>query len=182
MRPLTRKLLRDLWRIRSQALAISLVVAAGVAIYVLLLSAYASLQLTQSAYYERYRFADVFASLRRAPLSLAEEIRAWPDVAAIEARVVADVTLDLAGVSEPLSGRLISLPEDREPAVNDVFLAEGRRPAPTARCWRANGSRAPTGWGRATRSRRSSTDGAGSFRSWASRSRPSTSTRSGRAS
>ena len=130
MRPLTRKLLRDLWRIRSQALAISLVVAAGVTIYVLLLSAYASLQLTQSAYYERYRFADVFASLRRAPLSLAEEIRAWPDVAALEARVVADVTLDLAGVSEPLSGRLISLPEDRDPAVNDVFLAEGRRPEP----------------------------------------------------
>lgn len=130
MRAINRKLLRDLWRIRSQALAISLVVAAGVAVYVLLQSAYGSLQLTQATYYERYRFADVFASLRRAPLSVAEEIAGWSDVVALEARVVADVPLDLEGVTEPISGRLISLPEDRAPAVNDVYLSEGRRPEP----------------------------------------------------
>jgi putative ABC transport system permease protein len=130
MRAINRKLLRDLWHIRSQALAIGLVVASGVAIYVLLQSAYASLQLTQSTYYERFRFADVFASLRRAPLSLADEAAGWPEVAAVEARVVVDVNLDLPDVHEPISGRLISLPEDRAPLVNDVFLSDGRLPAP----------------------------------------------------
>lgn len=124
---LTRKLLRDLWRIRSQVTAIAFVVGSGVSVYVLLLSAYASLELTQATYYERYRFADVFASVARAPLSLADDLAAIAGVAAVEARVVVDVTLDVAGRREPVSARLISLPEDRPPRVNDVFLASGRR-------------------------------------------------------
>jgi putative ABC transport system permease protein len=130
MRAINRKLLRDLWRIRSQALAIGLVIAAGVAIHVLLMSAYASLQLTQAAYYERYRFAHVFASLERAPLSVAREVTGWPGVAGVEARVVAEVTLDVPDNTAPVSGRLMSLPEEGVPAVNDVFIASGRRPTP----------------------------------------------------
>jgi len=76
MRALTRKLLRDLRHLRGQGIAIALVIAAGVAIFVLMDSTIASLDLTQRSYYERYRFADVFASAKRAPLSLAPEIAA----------------------------------------------------------------------------------------------------------
>jgi len=68
---LDRKLLRDLWGMRGQALAIALVVAAGVAMFVTYLSNFDSLQRTQDAYYEHQRFAQVFASLERAPHSLA---------------------------------------------------------------------------------------------------------------
>ena len=74
MRALDRKLLRDLWHARSQAVAIALVVGSGVAIFVLTLSTFASLGLTQQRYYDRYRFADVFAGLKRAPLPLSEDI------------------------------------------------------------------------------------------------------------
>ncbi len=130
MRALDRKLFRDLWRIRSQAAAIALVVAAGVSMYVLMLSSYASLDLTQATYYERQRFADVFAPLVRAPASLAADLGAIPGVRSVETRVVVDVTLDLASRAEPVSGRLISWPEGRRPRVNDVFLASGRLPEP----------------------------------------------------
>ncbi|HUF48699.1 MAG TPA: ABC transporter permease [Vicinamibacterales bacterium] len=130
MRALTRKLFRDLWRIRSQAAAIALVVGAGVAMYVLMLSAYASLGLTQDAYYEQHRFAHVFASLVRAPRSLEADLRALPGVRAVEARIVVDVTLDMPARTEPVSGRLISWPEAGRPRVNDVFLALGRLPEP----------------------------------------------------
>ena len=58
---LDRKLLRDLWRIKGQALAIALVIGAGVAVFVVMLSALDSLQLTLDTYYQRYRFGDVFA-------------------------------------------------------------------------------------------------------------------------
>ena len=52
--------------------------------------------------------------------------RRFPDVSALETRVVANVTLDLAQLEEPASGRLISIPADRRPRVNDLFLRRGR--------------------------------------------------------
>ncbi len=126
MLAINRKLVRDLWHTRSQALAIASVVGAGVAMFVLMLSTFDSLSGTQTLYYERYRFADVFASLRRAPLSLAPDIAAIPGVAASDLRVVVDVSLDVPGQDAPASGRLISIPEESRPVLNDVFLREGR--------------------------------------------------------
>lgn len=126
MLAINRKLLRDLWRARSQALAIALVIGAGVAMFVLMRSTFESLGLTQQRYYERYRFADVFASLKRAPLALEEDIARIPGVAAVQTRVVVDVTLDVRGQPTPISGRLISVPDEGRPALNDLFLRSGR--------------------------------------------------------
>ena len=123
---LNRKLLRDLAAMKGQAFAIAMVVAAGVSVYVMYLSNFASLQSTRAAYYSQQRFADVFASLKRAPERVASEMADLPNVSAIETRVVANVTLDLEQLDEPASGRLISIPVDRRPRVNDVFLRRGR--------------------------------------------------------
>ena len=127
---LDRKLLRDLWGMRGQALAIALVVAAGVAMFVTYLSNFDSLQRTQDAYYEHQRFAQVFASLERAPHSLEARIAELPGIARVDTRVVADVSIDVPGLPEPASGRLISLPERGRPRLNDVFLRRGRLPDP----------------------------------------------------
>ena len=102
--PLNRKLLRDLLAMKGQALAIAMVVAAGVAMYVMYLSTFDSLYRTRDAYYERQRFGDVFASMKRAPQRVADEIAAIPNVSAVETRVVSNVTLDLEGLNEPASG------------------------------------------------------------------------------
>lgn len=126
MRALTKKLWRDLRHLRGQAVAIALVIAAGVAIYVVMESTLVSLDLTQRTYYERYRFADVFASAKRAPLSLSPEIAAIPGVAQIETRVVADVLLDVPGLIEPAVGRLVGIPAPRRTMLCDVFLRQGR--------------------------------------------------------
>jgi putative ABC transport system permease protein len=126
LRPLDRKLLRDLLEMKGQALAIALVIAAGVAMFAMYLSNFDSLRRTQHAYYERQRFADVFASLKRAPQSLEQRIAAIPGVAALDTRVVADVTLDIAGIAEPARGRLISIPAAGRPRLDDVYLREGR--------------------------------------------------------
>jgi putative ABC transport system permease protein len=126
MRALDRKLLRDLWTLRGQAVAISLVLACGVGTFVASLSVLGSLQLTQATYYERHRFADVFARLKRAPESLAERVAEIPGVAKVQTRVVVDVTLDVAGMTEPAVGRLVSVSERREPGLNEVYLRQGR--------------------------------------------------------
>lgn len=124
--PLNRKLFRDLMGMKGQAFAIAMVVAAGVAVYVMYMATFTSLQRTQRAYYQRQRFADVFASLKRAPLRVADELAAIPDVSVVEPRVVSTVTLDLDGVEEPASARLVSIPVNRRPLVNDLYLRRGR--------------------------------------------------------
>ncbi|HCS54141.1 MAG TPA: hypothetical protein DIW81_21565, partial [Planctomycetaceae bacterium] len=67
MSPLDLKLLRDLWRIKGQAVAIGLVLAVGVLMLVMMTGLVASLDETRRAYYERHRFAEVFAPVTRAP-------------------------------------------------------------------------------------------------------------------
>lgn len=123
---LDRKLVRDLWAIRGQALAIALVVGAGVTLYVLMLSTLDSLELSRETYYRRYSFADIFASLERAPESLAQEILAIPGVARVETRVVGSLTLAIEGLSEPASGLMVSVPESGLPTLCGLHLREGR--------------------------------------------------------
>ncbi len=125
---LDKKLLRDLWEMRSQAVAIGSVMAAGVVMFVTYLSNFDSLQRTVDTYYERQRFADVFAMLKRAPSSLEADLRAIAGVSIVATRVVADVTLDVPGLLEPATGRLISVPSRGRPLLNDVFVREGRWP------------------------------------------------------
>lgn len=126
MRALNRKLVRDLWHLRGQMVAIALVVACGVAVFVSTRAAYESLRLSRDAYYAEYRFADVFVHLKRAPEALAARLARIPGVAAVQPRIVFDVTLDVPGLAEPATGRLQSIPERRVPILNDLHLRRGR--------------------------------------------------------
>jgi putative ABC transport system permease protein len=133
MTALNRKLLRDLMHLRGQVFAVTLVVGCGIATYVTMRGAYQSLVEVQSEYYSAYRFADVFAQVKRAPESLAPQIRAIPGVAAAETRIVMEVTLDIEGLEEPATGRLVSIPGRGAPQLNQLFLREGRFPEPGQR-------------------------------------------------
>jgi len=126
MSALDRKLLRDLWHIRGIALAIALVIGAGLATFVMSLGAVNSLDETRTAYYERYRFADVFAQVKRAPRRLMAHIADIPGVKRAEDRIVKGVILDLPDMDEPATATLVSIPERDEPTLNDVVLREGR--------------------------------------------------------
>ena len=126
MNTLDQKLFRDLFRLKGQVIAITLIVACGIACLVTMMSAYNSLQLTQQTYYDRYRFADVFVPLKRAPDSLTARIAEIPGVQQVQTRVVVNVNLDVPGLNEPATGRLISIPEARSPMLNDLFIRKGR--------------------------------------------------------
>jgi putative ABC transport system permease protein len=133
IKAIDRKLMRDLWRLRGQILAIALVVACGIASFVSMLSAYESLKLSQATYYDQYRFAQVFVQLKRSPESVQSQLAAIPGVAQIQTRVVADVNLDIPGRDEPATGRLISLPERQAPMLNDLYIRQGRYIQPNKR-------------------------------------------------
>lgn len=126
MSALDRKMLRDLWGMRGQALAIAFVVLAGVTTFVSSRGIMGALQRTLDAYYEDYRFADGFASVRRAPELVRERLRTIPGIGELETRVTAPVNLEVRGFDEPVSGLLVSVPEGRQPGLNRIFLRSGR--------------------------------------------------------
>jgi len=126
MRALDRKLLRDLWGMKGQALAIAMVIASGIATFIMSVSTLDSLRRTQLVFYRDYRFAEVFASLKRAPESLRSRIEAIPGVQHVETRVFAPVMLDIDGYPDPVSGQICSLPDHGEPLLNRVYLRQGR--------------------------------------------------------
>ena len=128
--PLTIKLFRDLWRLRSQAIAIALVIAAGVGMVIMSFGMIRSLEATRATYYDIYRFADVFAPVRRASKGVIEQVRAVPGVAFAEGRVSAGSILDVPGIDEPVSARIQSLPNSG--GLNLLVLRSGRFPASDA--------------------------------------------------
>lgn len=126
MRALDRKLLRDLWHLRGQALAIALVVASGVATHVVSYSVIDSLRATSAEFYASARLADVFAPLKRAPEALRARLAAIPGVRALETRVTARGLIDVPGFGDPVSALLLSLPG--EGGLNRLYLRAGRLP------------------------------------------------------
>ena len=124
--PLDRKLLRDLSRIKGQAIAIGLVISLGVMMLVMMQGLVNTLDETRRAYYERYRLAEVFAPVKRSPERILGKLAAIPNVAAVEGRVTGDALIDLPDVDIPLRAQAVSLPDFGSPRLNAVYLASGR--------------------------------------------------------
>src|SRR3982751_2305194 len=122
---LDRKLLRDLNRMKGQAVAVSLVMACGLAMLIMARSLIYSLESTRQEYYEAQRFAEVFARLKRAPNSLVSRLAEIPGVAAAQPAIAVQVTLDLEGLDEPASGEVRSLPDFGPPELNRPYLRTG---------------------------------------------------------
>lgn len=123
---LERKMIRDLFAWRTQIVAIAVIVACGIATFVAMQSVHQSLLLTKQQYYERFRFSHIFATLTRAPEPVAEQISAIDGVAAVQTRVVEDVTVSLARRDDTITARLITLPDNGQLGLNDVFIRTGR--------------------------------------------------------
>ena len=121
IRALDRKLVRDLWGMRGQALAISLVISSGVATFIMSRSTFDSLKLTQAAFYQDFHFADVFASLKRAPETLKVRIAAIPGVQQVQTMVVAAAKLNVANYPDPVAAQIVSLPDYGQPLLNSLL-------------------------------------------------------------
>lgn len=130
MQALDHKLLRECWRLKTQLLSIALVVATGIMTVITMRGSYESLVDARDSYYQDTRFADVWASLRRAPESLGDEIAALPGVQQVETRVTHLATLDIPELAAPATGRFVSVPENPDRALNAVVVRTGRHPVP----------------------------------------------------
>ncbi len=125
MRAIDRKLVRNLRTMWAQILAIVLIIACGVASFVTVITAYRGLKASKDAYYRRYRLADVFAPMERAPRYVLRDLEHVDGVRRVEGRIVFDVTIDLPNLPQPVSGRVLSVPDRRTRMLNDLHLTAG---------------------------------------------------------
>lgn len=128
LRALDVKVLRDIWRQRSQLLAIAAVLACGIAVFVGMRSTMQSLDAARGDYYAKQRFADVFATCRRAPEHIAACLLDIEHVQSVQTRVIASVTLDVPRLEDAATGQIVSLPDEGRPVLNDIVVRSGRLP------------------------------------------------------
>jgi len=126
MKALDRKLLRDLRLMWSQALTIALVVASGIGGFITSLSAVDSLALARDRFYADGGFADVFASVKRAPNALADALRDVEGVADVQTTLEEIVRVEIPGVADPIIGQLIGLDARNGHRMNRVTVSSGR--------------------------------------------------------
>jgi len=129
VRALNRKLVRDMWHMRGQVLAIALVLAAAMATFVLSMGVHHSLSETRESYYTRNGFADVFAGMTRAPRAVVDRVAAIPGVDEAQGTIQQYATLDFAGRNVPVRALINSLDPDGG-RLNRVIVRGGRMPRP----------------------------------------------------
>lgn len=128
MKAINRKLVRELWHLKGQAAAIAIVIAGGIAMWIISLSTLDSLKLTREAFYREGHFAEVFARAKRVPDRVASRIAEIPGVTQTETRISASARLEVAGFDDPITAQLVSIPDHGGPALNRIYLVEGRMP------------------------------------------------------
>lgn len=133
MSMLHRKLLRDLWHLRGQVVAVALVAAVGVANLVMSRATLESLQASRERFYREYAFADVFAELHRAPENIAGRLSRIEGVAMVQTRISVSGRAELRGFDDPITVQAISLPEAGAASMNRLHIRQGRLPEPGER-------------------------------------------------
>jgi putative ABC transport system permease protein len=105
--------------------ALMVIVALGITIYACLAVAFGNIRSSYDRTYRETHFADFTVKVKEAPSSVVDEVRGLPNVERVEGRQVIDTGLLLSG-GQLIQARLIGVPSDHRPTVNDVVLESGR--------------------------------------------------------
>jgi putative ABC transport system permease protein len=129
VKPLHKKLFRDLLRLRGQVLTIAMVVMCGVASWISLRATYASLHEARSSYYEAQRFGEVFVDCEGAPDALAHRLAEIPGVSRVHVTSKEAIRIVMPGQKTPPIGVAIGVPAGTLPPVDHVLLRKGDWPS-----------------------------------------------------
>ena len=125
MSVLDRKLRRDLYAYKGLLAAIVMIITIGVGGFVQFLSVHTNLEAARRSYYAQCRMADFWVSIEKFPLSELDRLRLIQGISALRSRIRQRVTVDLEGIDKPVTGLVLSLPEEPQPVINDIVLKSG---------------------------------------------------------
>ncbi len=122
---LNRRLLRELFAHRWRLLAIVGIIAVGVNEYVAMGTCYRNLTEAKRDYYRQCRMADFWIDLKKAPVAELGALANLRGVAEFRPRIQFFATVDLENAKEPINGMILSMPDRREPVLNDIVMRRG---------------------------------------------------------
>ncbi len=120
------KLRRDILASRWQFLAVAMVIALGVGIFIGTYGSYQNLRFSYDRTYDQLQMADLWFEVDDASAAVVDQVADVEGVAAVEGRLVEElpVVLPEAG-PERMLGRFVTLPAERHADVNDVKVTSG---------------------------------------------------------
>jgi putative ABC transport system permease protein len=122
VKPLHHKLLRDIRRYRAQFIAITITMFLGVTIFGATYDSFRNLQASYATTATQFHFANLTASGGDAA-AIATAAQGTNGVDAVVTRASADIPFQVGDVK--LLGRIVGLPQDSQPAVNEVRVLDG---------------------------------------------------------
>lgn len=124
MKVLLNKLRRTIWNTRGQFLAVTAVVAVGIAVYISMTTSYYNLNQSRDDFYKDNNFADYYFHVVRAPEQVTRQIESLAGVTEANGRIQIDVPLVKEG-NQRASARITSYPIPIE-GINRIQLLSGR--------------------------------------------------------
>jgi len=132
MRILLLKTWRDLLARKGQFFALILLIALGILSYVAFQTGYLDLTASVAKAGSELKFADFTVGVLGAPAGEVAAVARVPGVRAVEGRLIADTGLDVGASRQPVA-RVIGVPVDHRPRVDDVLIEKGRYLSATGR-------------------------------------------------
>jgi putative ABC transport system permease protein len=120
--PLRHKLLRDIRTQRAQFIAVTITIFLGVTMFAASYDSYQNLTASYESTFTDFRFANLTMSGGDV-VGFAEAAGGEDGVESVELRTVADIPLRVGGLK--LLGRVVGMPANTQPAVNQVSVASG---------------------------------------------------------
>ncbi len=124
MRTLDRRLVRNIRRSWLQFAAVTVVIAMGIASFIIMSNTAQNFGHSVHEYYRNQVFAHLFAEFAPQAGAEIERLDHLPEIDAVQGRIVRDVGVDMEDLHPTL--RLVGLPE--EPGINIPYVHDGRLP------------------------------------------------------
>ena len=125
MKVLDRKLLRELWHQKGLIVAITMLVSVGIMCFISMRSAHLNLKFAQANYNAQCRMADFSINVKKIPVAELQELLDLPGISELRPRIQFFCTVDLPQARDPINGLVLSMPDLRQPVINDVVLKRG---------------------------------------------------------
>ncbi|MBI1248765.1 FtsX-like permease family protein [bacterium] len=122
---LDRKLLRDLMAARGLLIAIISIMMLGSGLLIGMQTTFTNMEAAKDRYYRQCRMADFWIDFKKAPVAELELLNSIAGIRNWRQRLQFPVTVDLDQRLKPLNGTVISMPDRRQPVINDILLIRG---------------------------------------------------------
>jgi len=124
------KLIRDIRFSPWLFIGVVLMVAAGIALFDATYLAYLNLDKSYNLSYQRLRMADFTIDTQSAPEQVVDRVLRIPGVMQAEGRVIQDLEVEQKNIDpKRVSGRIVSIPDKKLPAVNQLQVIRGKMPS-----------------------------------------------------